>query len=254
MEKKAIINQKGGTGKTTTVVNLGHALARRGIKTLLIDVDSQGNVLNWFNVEYDNSIYELLMEGKKPKECIVNVRENLDVLPSDRRTAKAENHVNTEVSRETVLKRRLSSLEENDEYDIVLLDCPPGITLLNKNALVYADGIYLPVSTDYMALVGVGKVMDNVDEINEVFDDDLEIELVIPTFFDVRTSISKEVLDKLEDFFGDKVTEPIRINVRLKEAPSHSETIFEYASKSHGAEDYDKLAKIVEKKRSSKVI
>ena len=242
MKKIAIINQKGGTGKTTTAVNLGKGLANQGQKTLLIDVDPQGNLITWFEPDYEKTLYNLLVDDAKPGNCIVELYENLHLLPSDETTAQAEKILTGKTSRETILKRRLSGL---GYYDIVILDCPPSLSLLNQNALVYAKTAYIPVSMDYLAVVGVKNILKNIKRINDLLEHDVEVGLVIPTFFDIRTNQSKEILETFKKHFDGKVTEPIRTNVRLSEAASYNESIFEYAPKSHGAEDYAKLVERV---------
>ena len=242
MKKIAIINQKGGTGKTTTAVNLGKGLADRGVDTLLIDVDPQGNLATWFGCKYERSLYHLLVDDENPGDCTVAIEEGLYLLPSDETTAQAEKILTGKTSRETILKRRLEGI---DDYDAIILDCPPSLSLLNQNALVYAKSAYIPVSMDYLAMVGVKNIIKNIKRINDLLDHEVEVALVIPTFFDIRTNSSKEILETLKDHFDGKVTEPIRTNVRLSEAASYNQTIFEYAPGSHGAEDYEKLVERV---------
>ncbi|MFP3953237.1 MAG: ParA family protein [Candidatus Acetothermia bacterium] len=242
MKKIAIINQKGGTGKTTTAVNLGGGLALRGYKTLLVDVDPQGSLATWFDPEYERSLYDMLVEDETPDSCTVEVRENLYLLPSDKTAAQAEKILTGQTSRETMLMRRMSDV---DNYDIILLDCPPSLSLLNQNALIYAKKAYLPVSMDYLALVGVRNLLENIRQINKILDRDVRVSLVIPTFYDKRTNESKEIYDTLKEHFDGKVTEPIRTNVRLSESSSYNKTIFEYAPNSHGAEDYSTLVERV---------
>lgn len=242
MKKIAIINQKGGTGKTTTAVNLGGGLALQGYETVLIDMDPQGNLATWFDPEYDNSLYDLLIEDSPPENCIVSVRENLDLIPSSKTAAQAEKILTGQTSREEVLKRKLSGF---DSYDVAILDCPPSLSLLNQNALIYAQTAYLPVSMDYLALVGVRNLLENIKQINEILDEQVNVSLVIPTFYDKRTNESKEIYETLKEHFDGKVTIPIRTNVRLSESSSYNQTIFEYAPKSHGAEDYSTLVERV---------
>src|SRR6056297_581765 len=167
MKKIAIINQKGGTGKTTTAVNLGGGLALRGYKTLLVDVDPQGSLATWFDPEYERSLYDMLVEDETPDSCTVEVRENLYLLPSDKTAAQAEKILTGQTSRETMLMRRMSDV---DNYDVIILDCPPSLSLLNQNALIYAKKAYLPVSMDYLALVGVRNLLENIRQINKILD------------------------------------------------------------------------------------
>ncbi|GBC76386.1 Chromosome-partitioning ATPase Soj [bacterium HR07] len=243
MRKIAIINQKGGTAKTTTAVNLAAALALHNRTVLLIDMDPQGNISTWFDVVPQKSLYHLLVEETTmPSECIVPVRERIDILPSTKTAAQAELILTGLPGRERVLSRKLATLSG---YDFVLLDCPPSLNLLNQNAIVYADEAFIPVSMDYLALVGVKQILENLKMVREILEHPIEVSLVIPTFYDGRNRKSREVLEKLELHFNGKVTEPIRANVRLAEAASHHQTIFEYDPSSYGAQDYQRLAERV---------
>lgn len=243
MRKIAIINQKGGTAKTTTAVNLAAALAERECNVLLIDMDPQGNISTWFDIVPQKSLYHVLLEETvTPEECIVPVRENLYVLPSTKIAAQAELILTGLPGRERVLSRRLAKL---GGYDFVLLDCPPSLNLLNQNAITYADEAFIPVSMDYLALVGVKQILENLKMVREILGHSIDVSLVIPTFYDRRNRKSREVLEKLELHFDGKVTEPIRANVRLAEAASYHQTIFEYDPSSHGARDYKRLAERV---------
>lgn len=243
MRKIAIINQKGGTAKTTTAVNVAAALADRDRKVLLVDMDPQGNISTWFDVTPHKSLYHLLVEETTtPHECIVPVRERLDILPSTKTAAQAELILTGLPGRERVLSRKLAKLSG---YDFVLLDCPPSLNLLNQNAIVYADEAFIPVSMDYLALVGVRQMLENLKMVHDLLEHQIDITLVIPTFYDGRNRKSREVLEKLELHFDGKVTEPIRANVRLAEAASHHQTIFEYDLGSHGARDYKNLVERV---------
>ncbi len=249
MRKIAIINQKGGTAKTTTAVNLAAALADRDRKVLLIDMDPQGNVSTWFDVTPHKSLYHLLVEEMTtPQECIAPVRARIDVLPSTKTAAQAELILTGLPGRERVLSRKLAQLSG---YDFVLLDCPPSLNLLNQNAMVYADEAFIPVSMDYLALVGVRQMLENLKMVHEILEHQIDITLVIPTFYDGRNRKSREVLEKLELHFDGKVTGPIRANVRLAEAASHHQTIFEYDPNSHGARDYKNLVERVLSERPS---
>ena len=235
----AVFNHKGGTGKTTTSVNLAAGLAERGQRVLLIDADPQGNVGVSLGVHGERSLYHVLVLGTPPKDCIVPVRDGLDVLTADESLAAAEIFLAGRTARHRALKDRLAPATE---YDVVVLDCSPSLNLLNQNALVYADQILIPVSCDYLSLVGVQQVLRTVKHVNELLHHPVSIQAVLPTFFDVRNRIARDSVATLKDHFGDRVTHPIRINTRLREAPMERRTIFEYAPDSHGAEDYAALA------------
>lgn len=240
MRRIAVINQKGGTGKTTSVANLAVGLTMEGKKVLMVDVDPQGNLGVWFDAHPQKTLFHLLVEGASPKECIIPVKDGLHLLGSNRTAAQAEMILVGQPAREKVLSRRLKTVSG---YDYVLLDCAPALNLLNQNALIYAQEAIIPISMEYLSLVGVLQMLENIRMINDLLDHQLEIELVIPTFFDKRNKKSHEVLYSLKKHFGDKVTNPVRTNVRLSEAPSHHQSIYEYAPNSYGAQDYRKIVR-----------
>ncbi len=232
----SIINQKGGTGKTSTAVNLAAAFAARGFSVLLVDLDPQGNVGVSLGIRGESAAYELISGHKKAEDLAVPIRANLDVIPSDETLANAETEMILNRTGANLLKDRLSGFDET--YDFVILDCGPSISQLNKNALVYSTEVIIPVSCDYLSLVGVKQVLKTITMIERQTGKKIEISGVIPTFFDTRNRISHEVVRNLKNKFGDKVLPPIRINTRIKEAPVYKKTIFEYAPHSRGAEDY----------------
>jgi chromosome partitioning protein len=235
----AVLNQKGGTGKTTTSVNLAAGLAEKGNKVLIIDLDAQGNVAVSLGLNAPRTIYHVLVEGARPGDCIVNVSENFDALTSNTSLAQAEvKLVNTPRNRFKVLAQRMSGLAH---YDYIILDCGPSLSVLNQNALTYADNILIPVSCDYLSLVGVKQILRTLKKVNELLLHPVSILGVVPTFFDARTRISAEAVNTLKSYFKERVMPPIRVNTRLKEAPSHKKTIFEYAPKSRGSADYRAL-------------
>lgn len=239
----SIFNRKGGTGKTSTAVSLSHGLAKAGKQVLLVDCDPQGNVAVWFGLNVERTLYHIMVTGDSPETCTVSVREGLDVIPANETLVVADQALAAEMGREKVLSEKMDGVSK--KYDFVLLDCAPSLSILNLNALMYADELYVPISMDYLALVGVKKILDNIERVRTRLNKALDIGLVIPTFFDIRNNISKEILDSLQQKFKGRVTDPIRINVRIKEAPSHKQTIFEYAPRSAGAQDYEKLTKKV---------
>lgn len=235
----AVLNQKGGTGKTTTSVSLAAGLARAGKKVLLIDCDSQGHVGVSLGVSSARSVYHLLVENAPVKDCAVSVEPNLDVIVSNETLASAEVFLaRQEGSRDRLLRQRLQNAVG---YDYILVDCAPSLSLMTMNALTLAEGILVPVSCDYLSLVGVKQILKTVRQVNEILAHPVKITGVLPTLYDPRNRISDESIATLRTHFGDRVLPPIRVNTRLKEAPSHGQSIFEYAPDSRGAEDYGRL-------------
>lgn len=239
----AILNQKGGTGKTTTAVNLAAGVAERGHNVLLIDTDAQGNVGVSLGVVGEKSLYHVLVEGADPMDVAVPVRSNLDVITSNATLAAAEIWLARQAPehRSRIMTKRLNLMRVSRKYDYVILDCGPSLNLLNQNALSYADEVVIPVTCDYLALVGVKQVLRTIKDIERHLHHAVRVSAVLPTFFDGRTRLSREVLGTLQGHFKTKCLEPIRLNTRLAEAPSYSKTIFEYAPGSHGAEDYNRV-------------
>lgn len=238
----AVINQKGGVAKTTTTVNLATGLSRAGKRVLILDLDPQGNISTWFNKKSDKTTYDLLINSVHPAECIVTISPHLDIITSTSDLAKAELVLSGMNSRETILKRKMGPIES---YDYVLIDCPPSVSLLNINALIYAHEAFIPVSTDFLALDALKKMQISIDEINDLFNHNIKITTVIPTLFDRRNKVCTDILNEIKKGYEDRVSPPIRVNSKLKEAPGKGKDIFEYAKNSRGAEDYMKLTQAV---------
>jgi len=232
MRKIAILNFKGGTGKTTTAVNLSYALSLKNYKILIIDCDPQGAIGSWLGLNPENTLYNLLTDKARLEDCIYPARSKLDIIASNKYLARIEFKLTKEKEIEKAFSKRLKTLKG---YDFIFLDCPPSFSILNLNALEYAEEIFLPVSMDYLALRGVKQVIDLLPK-------NIKLTKIIPTFYDQRTRKSKEILEDLKKFFKNKVTKPIRINVRLSECSSFHKTIFEYDPKSRGSIDYKSLA------------
>ncbi len=251
------INQKGGVGKTTTVVNIGVYLARLGRKVLLVDLDPQANLTSSLGVAVPSerksditgrgnnarTIYDVLMGKHTPAEVFLSTNiENLYVLPSGIELSGAEVEMVTMMSRENVLKTALHKV--TDEYDFVIIDCPPSLGLLTINALVAADKILVPIQCEYFALEGLGQLMNTIKLVKSNLNPSLEIGGVILTMFDTRTNLSRAVADEVKSFFGDTVFNTIiPRNIRLSEAPSHGQSISEYDPSSTGAKAYEDLSK-----------
>ena len=239
----AILNHKGGTGKTTTAVNMAAGVAERGQRVLLIDTDAQGNVGVSLGIQGERNLYHILVHGADPAQAAVPVRKHLEVITSDAKLAAAEIWLARQEpdQRSRVLTRRLNLMQVSRRYDYVVLDCGPSLNLLNQNALSYADEVIIPVTCDYLALVGVKQVLRTIREVERHLHHAVRISAVLPTFYDARTRLACEVLDTLRGHFKTKCLAPIRTNTRLAEAPSHRKTIFEHAPWSHGAEDYARV-------------
>ncbi|MEL6190037.1 MAG: ParA family protein, partial [Myxococcota bacterium] len=179
------------------------------------------------------------VDGVSPRAAAVPIRKNLDVITADQSLAAAELELVNAPDRAQVLRRRMADAMASDSpYDFVILDCAPSLSLLNQNALIFSKSVLVPVSCDYLSLVGVKQILRTLDHVHKVLLTPVEIAGVLPTLFDRRNNISKQAVASLESHFGDRVLTPIRVDVRLKEAPSHKKSIFEYAPESNGAQDY----------------
>lgn len=252
-----VVNQKGGVGKTTTSVNLGAALALAGQKVLLVDMDAQSNLTTHLglgakedteNVEQaphpEFTIYDVLKGTKRIEEIILRRSERLDVVPSSLLLSAADLELGGIVGRELILKRALSSVR--NQYDIVVIDCPPALGLLSLNALAACDKVIIPVQSEYLALHGVRQLLDTIDQVRNIYNPSLEVGGVLVCLHDSRKRLAKLVADTIRAYFGELVFDTvIRSNVSLAEAPASGQNIFEYAPKSFGAEDYAALAQEV---------
>lgn len=244
----AVMNQKGGTGKTTTSVTLAAGLAAKGHRVLLVDMDSQGNVGASLGVRGEKSIYHVLIDSIPPQEASVPVRPGLDVITSDETVAAAEIRLVNMKRRERLLRQRLEGL---GDYDYVVLDCAPSLSIVNQNALTFAESVLIPVSCDFLAMYGVKQILRTIRYVREQLMHPIEILGVLPTFYDPRARITHDVVASLKDYFKDQMFQPIRANSKLKEAPSYRKTIFEYDPKCPSALDYQALVdSVVERLRS----
>jgi chromosome partitioning protein len=245
MRKIAIVGFKGGIGKTTTCVTLGHGLARLGRRVLIIDTDTQANVALALGIEVDGmSLPDVLTRKTTAEACIVKARENLDLLPSHISLFKAQQRMVLEMGREELFDELFAALTD---YDYQLLDCAPSVSLLTVNTLAYVDEVFIPVSMEILAFASVTQFMSYLKEINEALGRQADIRLIIPTMYDPRRKISKEVLVKLRTLAKSiRITEPIWIDTKISEAPGVGQTIFEYAPNSRAASDYKALIKVVE--------
>jgi chromosome partitioning protein len=238
-KKLAVFNHKGGTGKTTTTVSIAAGLAMKGYKVLLVDTDSQGNVGVSLGVKAERTLYHCLVMGLKPQDIAVKVRENLDLVPSNETLAAAELYLAGRQNRDRILKDRLASALNH--YDVIILDCSPSLSLLNQNALVFADGILVPVACDFLSLVGVRQVIKTVKNVNALLHHPVQIYGVLPTFYDARARICRDAWGTMKEHFGERCFQPVRATTKIKEAPAQGKTIFEYAPDSHAATDYQRV-------------
>ena len=245
----AVFNHKGGTGKTTTAVNIAAGLAERGQRVLLVDADGQGNVGASLGIRGEQNLYHVMVLGLDVEQASVPVRANLDVLTSNELLAAAELYLATRPNRDRVMRERLGAKAHG--YDTVVIDCAPALSLMNQNALVYADSVVIPVSCDYLSLVGVRQVLKTLRNVRELLQHRVDLLGVLPTFFDVRNKICREAVEALTDHFGERCLPPIRVNTKLREAPSAKQTIFEYAPESHGALDYLALVERIRTMRTT---
>ena len=244
----AIINQKGGVGKSTTAVNLAAALGAMNKEVLLVDLDPQGNATSGYGIdkrELDGCVYDALL-GETPVEEVILacVGKGVDVLPSTINLAGAEVELVNEMARENRLKSALGSLR--GRYDYILIDCPPSLGLLTINALVAADKLLVPIQCEFYALEGVTKLLDSMNRVKKMLNPSLDIFGIVMTMYDSRTNLSNQVVNEVRSFFGKTVFEKmIPRTVKLSEAPSYGQPIIEYAPDNKGTEAYNELAREV---------
>lgn len=243
----AIANQKGGVGKTTTSINLSACLAEKGKKVLLIDMDFQGNTTSGFGFEkneLDKTVYEVLREEVSIEEAIIPVEEcfeNLFLIPANRNLAGAEIELVTRENMQHILKKQLEPIK--DEYDFIVIDCPPALGMLTVNAMTAADSVLVPIQCEFYALDGLSQLIYTIELIQESLNPDLYIEGVVFTMYDARTNLSLQVVENVKDNLKQTIYKTIiPRNVRLAEAPSYGLPINLYDKRSSGAEAYRMLA------------
>jgi chromosome partitioning protein len=237
-----IINLKGGVGKTTTAVNLADGLARRDNKTLLIDLDSQSNASVSLGFDKENlpsGVAEMLFEDLPARKAIQSAgRENFDIIVGSKQLANADVMLSDQIGREAILKKRLKFVVGN--YDNIIIDTPPSLGLLPVNALVATDNYLIPVSPTHLAVQGIERILDAVQQVKEGMEIDVPLFGLLLTMCDMRSKATKEAISQVRDTYAGKVFESeIRVNTRLNEAQGEGETIYEYAPNSTGAKYYE---------------
>lgn len=244
----AIINQKGGVGKSTTAINLGAALGEMGKQVLLVDLDPQGNASSGLGVDkslIQQCIYDVLLNDVPLEEVIIpDISEGLDIAPATINLAGAEVELVSEMARENRLKDAVGGMR--GRYDFILIDCPPSLGLLTVNALVAADKLLIPIQCEFYALEGVTKLLESMKRVKSRLNPTLDIYGILLTMYDSRTTLSKQVVDEVRDYFGRLVfSTPIPRTVKLSEAPSFGQPITQYDPKGRGSLSYIELAKEV---------
>ncbi|MDO4334118.1 MAG: AAA family ATPase [Eubacteriales bacterium] len=244
----AIANQKGGVGKTTTTINLSASLAAKGKKVLVIDMDPQGNTTSGFGVdknELENTVYELILGECSIQECLLNeVIENVSMIPSNVNLAAAEIELIGVDKKEFILKNEVDWVKE--QYDFIIIDCPPSLSMLTVNAMTTANTVLVPIQCEYYALEGLSQLIHTVNLVRERLNPTLDIEGILFTMYDARTNLSMQVVENVKSHLNQKIYKTmIPRNIRLAEAPSYGMPISLYDPKSSGAESYMALAEEV---------
>jgi len=258
MRAIAVLNQKGGVGKTTTVANIAAALAATGQKVVAIDLDPQAHLTIHLGLEpeaVDAGSYKVLTQSAKFEEEILLVRPNLWLLPANINLVGAESELVSVVGRETILREAFQTVQ--DKFDYFFIDCPPSLGLLTLNALAASDEVLIPLQPHFLALQGFGKLLQTIDIVNKRINPDLKVKGILLCMFDSRASLPKEVKADIEQFLESArgtncawaqariLPVFIRRNIKLAEAPSYGKTIFEYEQNCHGAEDYARVAEFI---------
>lgn len=242
----AVFNQKGGVGKTTTAVNLSSAVGMLGKKTLIVDIDQQGNTTSGFGINKRNltrSSYDVLIGRASARDVIIKTEfKNVDILPANRELAGAEVELISVEHREDQLNRALSLISE--DYDYIFIDCPPSIGLVSINGLCAGDTFLVPLQCEYLAMEGLSQLMTSVREVKRLYNPNLDLEGIVLTMFDGRLNLTQQVVAEVKKYFGKKLYgTPVPRSVRISEAPSYGQPIQYYDPKGKGSDAYNKIAK-----------
>ena len=241
----SVANQKGGVGKTTTAVNLSALLAKKGKKVLLIDTDPQGNATSGVGVDktVSFSVYDVLVDDVEIENTLqLTEMKNLEVCPSNINVAGAEVQLVSKENREYKLKEKIEKIK--NDYDYVIIDCPPSLGLVTLNAFTASDSVLIPIQCEYYALEGLGQLINTINLVKKHLNKNIEIEGALLTMYDARTNLSNQVVKEVKKYFDNKVYKTvIPRNVRLSEAPSYGMPITEYDARSKGAKSYEKFTK-----------
>lgn len=243
MRKICIINQKGGVGKTTTAVNLAAGLSRKGKNVLLVDIDPQGNVSHSLDMQKRKGLYDFLTGQCSYVDSLITLGANLDVIYSSENLTKLNAQL-AKTSTTTLIQNRFKDI---NGYDYLIFDCAPSLGLLNQNVMRFCNEAIIPVSTQYLAITGLAGIQEAINDINKHFDHELVISHIVPTMHDKRNKTNRLMHSKLKEEYGKLLTNPIRINAKLAEAPAAGMSIFKYAKSSRGAKDFAQLVETIMK-------